>query len=120
MEKWKIINNFSNYEISTEGRVRNLKTQYILKGRESKSGYLQVFIKNDIDGDFKNQYIHRLVAIHFIENPNNKKEVNHIDGNKLNNTLENLEWCTSSENQKTSTKYIRKKKNFSKKNREIF
>ena len=71
MEKWKIINNFSNYEISTEGRVRNLKTQYILKGRESKSGYLQVFIKNDIDGDFKNQYIHRLVAIHFIENPNN-------------------------------------------------
>ena len=44
MEKWKIINNFSNYEISTEGRVRNLKTQYILKGRESKSGYLQVFI----------------------------------------------------------------------------
>lgn len=100
MEKWKIINNFSNYEISTKGRVRNLKTQYILKGRKSKSGYLQVSIKNDIDGKFKNQYIHRLVAIHFIENPDNKREVNHIDGNKLNNILENLEWCTSSENQK--------------------
>ena len=110
MEKWKIINNFSNYEISTEGRVRNLKTQYILKGRESKSGYLQVFIKNDIDGDFKNQYIHRLVAIHFIENPNNKKEVNHIDGNKLNNTLENLEWCTSSENQKHRQNILGKRK----------
>ena len=110
MEKWKIINNFSNYEISTEGRVRNLKTQYILKGRPSKNGYLQVSIKSDIDSNVKNQYIHRLVAIHFIENPDNKKEVNHIDGNKLNNTLENLEWCTSSENQKHRQNILGKRK----------
>ena len=97
---WKNINGFSNYEISKNGEVRNKVTQYILKGRLSKSGYLQVSIKEDKTGKFKNQYIHRLVAIHFLDNPENKREVNHKDGNKENNKLENLEWVTSSENQK--------------------
>lgn len=98
--EWKIIKGFSNYEISTKGQVRNRTTLYILKGRLSKSGYLQVSIKDDEDGKFKNQYIHRLVALTFIPNLENKKEVNHKDGIKTNNILENLEWVTSSENQK--------------------
>lgn len=97
---WKTIQGFSNYEISEEGQVRNKKTQYILKGRPSKSGYYQVSIKEDTNNKFKNQYIHRLVAQYFIENPENKREVNHKDGNKLNNNVNNLEWVTSSENQK--------------------
>ena len=97
---WKTINGFSNYEISDQGEVRNKTTKYILKGRLSKSGYLQVSIKKDETGKFINQYIHRLVASHFLNNEENKREVNHKDGNKINNTLENLEWITSSENQK--------------------
>lgn len=110
MEQWKIINDFSNYEISNEGKVRNITTKYILKGRESKSGYLQVSIKKDSDNKFKNQYIHRLVAIHFILNPENKREVNHKDGNKFNNKVDNLEWVTSSENQIHRQKVLGKTK----------
>lgn len=97
---WKTIIGFNNYEISDEGKVRNKTTQYILKGRLSKSGYYQVSLKNDETGKFMNQYIHRLVALHFIDNQENKREVNHKDGDKTNNKLENLEWVTSSENQK--------------------
>ena len=98
--EWKTITEASNYEVSTDGQVRNRTTKKILKGRLSKNGYLQVSIKIDETQKFCNRYIHRLVALHFIENPNNKREVNHIDGNKENNTLSNLEWVTSSENQK--------------------
>lgn len=100
MAEWRTISGFSNYEISNTGLVRNKITKYILKGRLSKSGYYQVSIKNDETNRFINKYIHRLVATTFIDNPENKKEVNHIDGNKTNNQLENLEWVTSSENQK--------------------
>ena len=98
--EWKTITEASNYEVSTNGQVRNRTTKKILKGRLSKNGYLQVSIKIDATQKFCNRYIHRLVALHFIQNPNNKREVNHIDGNKENNTLSNLEWVTSSENQK--------------------
>lgn len=97
---WKTINNFSNYEISKNGEVRNKNTKKVLKGRPSKSGYLQVSIKNDTTKKFTNKYTHRLVAEAFLDNSENKKEVNHIDGNKFNNTLSNLEWVTPSENQK--------------------
>ena len=100
MTIWKDIEGTTNYEISSNGNVRNKTTKKILKGRKSKSGYLQVSIKFDGEEKFKNKYIHRLVAEAFIENKYNKKEVNHKDGNKLNNNLDNLEWVTSSENQK--------------------
>ena len=85
LEQWKTISNASNYEVSNLGNVRNKTTKYILKGRITKSGYLQVSIKLDETQKFTNQYIHRLVALYWIENPQQKKEVNHIDGNKENN-----------------------------------
>lgn len=110
MEEWKNIRNHSRYEISNLGNVRNIKTKYVLKGRLSKSGYLQVSIRNDLTGKQENQYIHRLVAFHWIDNPKNKKEVNHKDGNKLNNSVDNLEWVTSSENQIHRQKVLRKNK----------
>ena len=99
MEIWKNIDEALNYEVSNTGLIRNKNSGKILKGRLSKSGYLQVSIKIDKTGSFSNRYIHRLVATYFISNPENKREVNHKDGNKENNNVENLEWMTSSENQ---------------------
>ena len=100
MELWKTIAEATNYEISNTGLVRNKKTKQILKGRLTQSGYLQVSIKIDIENKFMNRYIHRLVAQHFLNNIENKQEVNHKDGNKKNNYVSNLEWASSSENQK--------------------
>lgn len=100
MEKWTTIQEASNYEVSTYGNIRNKTTQKILKGRLTKSGYLQVSLKIDETNKFSNRYIHRLVAIYWIDNPEDKREVNHKDGNKENNNINNLEWVTSSENQK--------------------
>ena len=100
LEQWKTILNASNYEVSNLGNVRNKTTKHILKGRLTKSGYFQVCVKLDETQKFTNQYIHRLVALYWIENPQQKKEVNHIDGNKENNNVNNLEWVTASENQK--------------------
>ena len=99
-EQWKVIDEATNYEVSNLGNIRNRTTLQTLKGRITKSGYYQVSIKIDETGKFCNRYIHRLVAQYWINNPENKKEVNHKDGNKTNNTIENLEWVTSSENQK--------------------
>ena len=100
LEKWKTIEEANGYEVSNLGNIRNKTTKRILKGRFSKSGYLQVSIKLNDTQKFSNRYIHRLVATYWINNSENKKEVNHIDGNKENNIVENLEWVTSSENQK--------------------
>lgn len=97
---WKIIKEATNYEVSSQGEVRNRITKNILKGRLTKGGYLQVSLKIDDTGKFTNKYIHRLVAQSFINNPEEKKEVNHIDGDKTNNNIKNLEWVTPSENQK--------------------
>ena len=100
MELWKTIAEATNYEISNTGFVRNKKTKQVLKGRITQSGYLQVSIKIDAENRFMNRYIHRLVAQYFLNNGKNKREVNHKDGNKKNNQVSNLEWVTSSENQK--------------------
>lgn len=97
-EQWKIITEATNYEISNLGNVRNSITGKLLKGRLSKSGYLQVSIKLINTNNFTNKYIHRLVGIYWIENPEHKREINHKDGNKTNNCVDNLEWVTCSEN----------------------
>lgn len=109
MELWKDIPNASNYEISTWGNVRNKTTKYILKWRETKTGYFQVSIKYDDINKFKNAYVHRLVAENWINNPQNKPSVNHIDGNKKNNTVENLEWMTYKEQQYHRAEILNKK-----------
>ena len=100
MEIWKTIAEAPNYEISTKGNVRNKISKRMLKPQAfGATGYKQVSLKIKETNKFQKRYIHRLVAQTFIDNPENKREVNHINGDKLDNRLSNLEWVTSSENQ---------------------
>jgi hypothetical protein len=116
-KEWKPIKGFENlYEISNFGEIKSFKKEWkifnykcneyrtiskperIMKPCTTKSGYKQVNLQKN-----KKTYgklVHRLVAEAFIENKNNKKCINHIDGDKLNNRVDNLEWCTYKENAK--------------------
>jgi hypothetical protein len=96
-EIWKPIKGYEEYyEISNKGRVRNIKTGQFKKASVGKVGYPVVDICKN--GKRKHKYLHRLLAEHFIPNSENKPQVNHIDGNKTNYQLNNLEWVTSKEN----------------------
>ena len=99
-EEWRTIQEFPKYEVSTLGKVRNKDTLHILHFFTQNSGYDVISFSKSKGKDKRSikRTIHRLVAIAFLPNPNNLKYVNHIDGNKHNNTVSNLEWCTNSEN----------------------
>ena len=108
MENWKEIKDFNNYEVSNYGNVRRLDSlviqsgiNYKYKGRVLKQeickGYKRVSLsKGKIIKRFQ---VHRLVSLYFLNNLENKPCVNHKDGNKFNNHIENLEWVTYSENE---------------------
>ena len=83
-EQWKTIENYENYSISTFGRVQNNKTGKIMK-LNNKGGYLHISLVNLQNR--KSFKVHRLIALAYIENPENKLEVNHKDKNKQNDTL---------------------------------
>lgn len=97
-EIWKDITGLKGYyEASNLGNIHSKRTNTILKPSETgNKGYLKVGIS--IDNHINSYHVHRLVASAFIPNPENKRTVNHIDGNKLNNCVDNLEWNTYSEN----------------------
>ena len=98
MEIWKDIPNYENlYQVSNQGNVKSVCFSKMLKSSPNNCGYYKVELYKDKKP--KVFYVHRLVAISFIPNPENKKQINHIDGNKANNNVSNLEWCTASENQ---------------------
>ena len=107
-EEWRKIGSQFNYEVSNLGRVRNIKSPFgrvgfrikILKQFFTKYDYKIVSICYDRNGNKKQTtwLVHRLVANAFIENPLNKKTVNHKNGIKTYNHMDNLEWCTQGEN----------------------
>ena len=97
---FKSIDGYDNYAISNLGEVLSYKRGYWkrLKPYLGKNGYCYVNLSNEAKVTHK--YIHRLVAEAFLENPERKTVVNHIDGDKSNNNVENLEWVTFQENSK--------------------
>ena len=95
MEEYRTIKDFETYEVSNLGNVRNVKTGRIMKTNVNKDGYYRLNIRNDEVCKF---FIHRLVAQTFIQNPENKPLIDHIDGNVKNNHVSNLRWATHSEN----------------------
>ena len=110
-EEWKTITDFPKYEVSDYGNVRVKETKYIMKPFTNEAGYLRMSISNNT---FKRKkfYIQRLVAIEFLPNPENKQTVNHINNNRIDNRLCNLEWSTMSEQNihkyKTNNKFEKK------------
>lgn len=97
--EFKIINGLEKYEINKYGVVRNIKTSKIISTYFSKGYKMITLYKRNKSVIKKNNYsIHRLLAINFIDNPNNYPYVNHIDGNSFNHDISNLEWCTQKYN----------------------
>ena len=112
MEIWKDVKGYEGlYQVSNHGQIRSLDRYIKYKGREDKlrlikgvlkpgtlnnHGYLKVSLFKDGKGETRE--IQRIVAENWIDNPMNKEQVNHIDGDKTNNRVENLEWVTPSEN----------------------
>lgn len=101
---FKEIQNFSNYLVSDDGKVWSKKNQKDgsvrlkeMKQNIQSAGYNQVMLSKKGQKPAP-KLVHRLVAQAFIDNPENKQEVNHINGNKLDNRIENLEWVTHAEN----------------------
>lgn len=116
-EVWKDVVHYEGlYEISNFGRVRNKKTQKIkvqksnYNKKTGKGGYLFVDLWKHNKG--RREYVHRLVAMAFIPNPDNKPQVNHKDEIKTNNEVSNLEWVTVKENNNYGTHKQRATENF--------
>jgi len=116
-EIWKDIKEYEGlYQVSNLGRVKSLGNggfnqfqgvERILSLCANSSGYYIVVLVNSLVK--KTKSVHRLVSLNFIKNPNNDKVVNHKDGNKLNNYIDNLEWCSYSENAKHAYRVLGKK-----------
>ena len=111
MSLWKAVKNYEDiYEVSNAGEVRSkdrkVKTWFgersskgkLLNGEIKKDGYCRVQLSDAKTNKTDRVYLHRLVASAFIDNPLNKPCINHKDGNKLNNSVDNLEWVTHQEN----------------------
>lgn len=99
MEQWVLAKGCDDrYLVSNLGNVKSVNTGIIRRPTLGKRGYYSVLLSLGSAKKCKLKTIHRLVAENFIPNPDNKPFVNHKDGNKQNNSIDNLEWCTNGEN----------------------
>ena len=99
MEQWRDVPGYNGkFQISNTGKIRNGKTGLDRKPYVNENGYCIIGFYDKEKGFSVQHRVHRLVAEAFIPNPEGKRTVNHIDGNKLNNRVENLEWATHQEN----------------------
>jgi hypothetical protein len=94
--RWETIKDFNEYEVSTTGLVRSKSTNKLLTPSKLRNGYMNIKLYQNFKQ--KNLLLHRVIAIAFIPNPDNRKTVNHKDSNRANNSLDNLEWSTQSAN----------------------
>ncbi len=102
-EQWASIDGYRNYEVSFWGRVRNTDTGRILKAGRGINSYWTVILCKE--GKRKNHSVHALVAREWVPNPDNKRCVDHIDGDRLNNHHENLRFATHMENMRNRAKH---------------
>ena len=127
-EEWRNVRGYEGlYQISNKGRIKSLD-RYVKNSRKGNrlikekvlnptdNGHGYKIIGLNYKGKRKNHYIHRLVAEAFIPNPYNKKCVNHIDYDRGNNNVDNLEWCTTKENMQHSVERMSHPKKFSRTN----
>ncbi len=101
-EIWELVSINDNYKVSNYGRVYSYFTEKLIKDADNGSGYMYIFLYRGVGEDGKKKYdrryIHRLVAQAFIENPEGKPQVMHLDHNSKNNHVSNLAWGTQKEN----------------------
>lgn len=113
MEEWRVINGYPNYEVSNLGKVRSYVYRtaispipHLLSPRIDHNGYHFVNLYNS-NHKMKSVKLHRIVATAFIPNPNNYPQINHLNENKSDNRVENLEWCTAKHNVNYGTTHFR-------------
>lgn len=100
MELWKPSREYDKYEVSNEGRVRNIKTGRIMKTNINTKGYEQISLRDG--SSYVTERVHKLVADTFIDGDGEGLDVRHKDNNRLNNRVDNLEYCTRSETIKSA------------------
>lgn len=109
-ELWKSLEEYKGIRVSSIGRIwkaanKSRKERILTEFPKDRDGYCRVSVQK-LDGTWTSQPVHRLVAKAFIPNPDNKQAVNHVDGNRQNNRIENLEWVTPKENVIHSFRFV--------------